>query len=291
MDPTVTGALIGAGASVIVALAGFASNVRNSSSANAVSQRALEAAQRTIELSGQGQVTDRYSKGIELLGSPGIDLRIGGIYALERIAADSSRDHSTIMEVLAGFVREHSHEQWPPPTGDEPGTGAASRGTRPDVQVAATVIARRDPRWDRLPVNLQDANLVGVTLNDAHLGGARLEGANLRYANLMGANLAGANLGEADLHEAVLERADLHGALLDNATLTYATIKEANLKGARLYHADLTGADLTGADLTRANLTEARWPSDTPVPPGWRLDAGSGLLQRAAGDPGDAAAE
>ena len=40
-------------------------------------------------------------------------MRIGGIYALERIARDSAKDHPTVMEVLTAFIREHSRDQWP----------------------------------------------------------------------------------------------------------------------------------------------------------------------------------
>ena len=59
-------------------------------------------------------MTDRYTKAIEQLGSDKLDVRIGGIYALERIARDSARDHPTVIEVLAAFVREHSREQGRP---------------------------------------------------------------------------------------------------------------------------------------------------------------------------------
>jgi hypothetical protein len=46
-------------------------------------------ARRTFELTEQGQVTDRYTKAIEQLGSYNkLDVRIGGIYALERVARD-----------------------------------------------------------------------------------------------------------------------------------------------------------------------------------------------------------
>src|ERR1035441_3413443 len=69
---------------------------------------------RTYQLTEQGQVTDRYTRAIEQLGSDKLDVRIGGIYALERIARDSARDHPTVMEVLAAFIREHSREPWPP---------------------------------------------------------------------------------------------------------------------------------------------------------------------------------
>ena len=67
-------------------------------------------------------MTDRYTKAIEQLGSDKLDVRIGGIYALERIARDSARDHPTVMEVLTAFIREHSREQWPPPDPGSPGT-------------------------------------------------------------------------------------------------------------------------------------------------------------------------
>ena len=60
---------------------------------------------RTFELTEQGQVTDRYTKAIEQLGSDKLDVRIGGIYALERVARDSVRDHPTVMEVLTAFIR------------------------------------------------------------------------------------------------------------------------------------------------------------------------------------------
>ena len=71
-------------------------------------------------------MTDRFTKAIEQLGSDKLDVRIGGIYALERIARDSAKDHPTVMEVLTAFIREHSREPWPP-------SDAASNGgpTRP----------------------------------------------------------------------------------------------------------------------------------------------------------------
>ena len=71
-------------------------------------------------------MTDRYTKAIEQLGSGKLDIRLGGIYAPERIAHDSPRDHPTVLEVLAAFIREHSHEPWPP---KEPGAKTPGRRT------------------------------------------------------------------------------------------------------------------------------------------------------------------
>ena len=88
---------------------------------------------RTFELTEQGQVTERYTKAIEQLGSDKLDVRIGAIYALERVASDSARDHPTVMEVLTAFICEHSHEQWPQPDPDvqeRRGSSTARRSSR-----------------------------------------------------------------------------------------------------------------------------------------------------------------
>ena len=60
----------------------------------------------TFWLSREGHVTDRYSKAIEQLGSEHLGVRVGAIYALERVMIDSPRDHPTTVEVLAAFLRE-----------------------------------------------------------------------------------------------------------------------------------------------------------------------------------------
>ena len=268
---------------------------------------------RNFALSREGQVTDRYTKAIEQLGSDKLDVRLGGIYALERVARDSARDHPTVMEVLAAFIREHSHDQWPPA---QPGSDALpERKTRPDVQAGLTVIGRRNSSADRASVDLAgadltkadltkadlakalltealltEADLYKADLTGAYLDGANLTGANLR-ADLTGAYLNGANLTEADLTEAYLYGANLTGANLTKAYLTGAYLTGAYLDGADLTGANLDGAYLYEADLTRAILTEANlnraaWPND-PVPPlGWERDPDSGRLKQVRENPG-----
>jgi hypothetical protein len=160
---------------------------------------------RNFTLSREGQVTDRYTKAIEQLGSDKLDVRIGSIFALERVARDSARDHPTVVEVLAAFLREHSREQWPLP---EPGHAlVAVRTTRPDVQAAITVIGRRDSKRDREPINLTRADLTRADLANANLIRANLTGADLTGANLTGAYLNGAQLTGANLTGANLNRA------------------------------------------------------------------------------------
>ena len=247
---------------------------------------------RNYMLSREGQVTDRYTKAIEQLGSGNVDVRIGGIYSLERLARDSAKDHPTVMENLATFVREQSGERWPP-VDEQSRADVPLRMTRPDVQAAVAVIGRRDPKNDREAVNLNSADLTGADLTDAELAGAKIDGAdftraNLARANLTGAQLNGANLTRADLTSARLAdawlpgvdftRAGLIGAQLNGANLAEVTLTDADLLFADLTSANLTSANLTGANLSRVYLTNAAWPPDAAVPEGWQRDPGSGRL-------------
>ena len=209
---------------------------------------------RSHELAEQAQVTERFTKAIGQLGSGKLDVRIGSIYALERIARDSPRDHPAVMEVLTAFVRDHSHDQWPRRKADG---NFRARTTRPDVQAALTVIGRRDPARDQDVIDLGGANLTNAALAGARLAGAYLDGANLTSALLHRADLSGAFL-RADLSETSLYSANLQGAHLMSANLTNAKLWEANLSGAWLLGANLTGTDFYDADLTGANLAGAR---------------------------------
>ena len=78
-------------------------------------------------------MTDRCAKAIEQLGWDKLDVRVGGICAIERVARDSARDHLTVMEVLTAFIREHSHEPWPPP--DHPASQEQER-SKPSCSVS-----------------------------------------------------------------------------------------------------------------------------------------------------------
>ncbi|ODA69303.1 hypothetical protein APS67_006541 [Streptomyces sp. AVP053U2] len=59
------------------------------------------------EIEREGQVTDRYVEAIKLLGSDNRTERLGGIYALQRIMHDSAKDHTTIVSVLAAYIRTY----------------------------------------------------------------------------------------------------------------------------------------------------------------------------------------
>jgi hypothetical protein len=193
-------------------------------------------------------VTERYTKAIEQLGSDKLDVRIGGIYALERVARDSAKDHPTVIEVLSAFIREHSREIR---SASELPVGQAL-SIRPDVAAALRVIVRRNPQRDENPVDLTEAELPSAMLEDASLAGARLPGVNLERANLRAVWFEGADL----------RATDLTGADLEAAKLSYASLEDADLRGALLVRVkaigtSFVGANLAGADMSGANFSDA----------------------------------
>lgn len=62
---------------------------------------------RQSDVSRQGQITQRFMAAVEQLGSTSPQVRIGAIFALERIAHDSPDDRRPIAEVLCSFVKRN----------------------------------------------------------------------------------------------------------------------------------------------------------------------------------------
>jgi len=212
---------------------------------------------KNVRVTEEGKLTERFSKAVELLGSDKLDIRLGGIHALERIARDSLKDHWMVVDVLTAFIREQSRRAYK-------GHMANSKESSPsldfieddfilreDIQVALTVIGRR--KWGGREFPHQEINLM-----QAFLVRAVLFEANLKNANLFKTNLA----------QSILYKADLRKAMLADAVLIGANLSYANLSGANLDHAELHGANLrTSIRLTLEQLSKAIITSKTMIPP------------------------
>jgi Pentapeptide repeats (8 copies) len=159
---------------------------------------AVKATGMQLQITEQGQITDRFNAAITDLGSASMDTRVGCIYALQRIMQDSSRDQSTVIAVLCAYVRDHA----PIGTADPRSSSPSHPGT--DVQAALTVIGSRPFAHEHPAV---------IDLDHTQLAGAVLNG------DFTGADLSGANLDDADLSGADLSGADLDGAKLANTAL------------------------------------------------------------------------
>jgi uncharacterized protein YjbI with pentapeptide repeats len=217
-------------------------------------RQALDSSTAQIQLSREGQVTEQFSRAIELLGREGRGVRVGAIYALEQTARTSAELRGPTHELLSAYVRAESpwsrHDPATFAATEEADPGSATelpllKVRAPDVQAAVTVLGRRC----ELPEEVIE--LQSVDLRAAYLGRAHLHGAILGRSMLAGADLSG-----ADLSDAWLRRANFRGA-----NLTGVSLRGANLCDSILSGATLSGADLTAADLRRAEYDETTtWP-------------------------------
>jgi hypothetical protein len=199
--------------------------------------RRIAAAERTVQVTEEGQITERFTRAIDQLGATDeqgrkrLEIRLGGIYALERIARDSPKDHWPIMEVLTAYVREHA--PWPAgQTTEESFQHPQSIPTpAPDIQAILTVLGRRT-RWYGKDGEEKRLDLRKTDLRRADLRGAHLEGTILISAHLEAADLRDAHLEATDLWDTHLQGAHLEGAYLNGAYPDGTHIEGADLWGA-----------------------------------------------------------
>src|SRR5215218_9266720 len=162
---------------------------------------------RTLQVNREGQITDRFTRAIDQLGKVEdgqklFEIRVGGIYALERIARESEEDYWPIMEVLTAYVRQNA--SLPREAGQErahdatdeqramEGSGGKSETTEPsapdpDIQAIMTILRRRKLYYrheEPGALDLSKTNLSGADLSGALLFGANLTGTNLIWEQL-----------------------------------------------------------------------------------------------------------
>jgi uncharacterized protein YjbI with pentapeptide repeats len=259
-----------------------------------LAHRRIRALERQVLVAQEGQITERFTRAIEQLGSDKMEIRLGGIYALERIANDSDKDYWPIIETLTAYVRERAKWQEPSKIAKAIAKAADSKKTdqeefvpswhntkiKPatDIQAVLTVLGRRKYKHEQgemEPLDLRGTDLRGANLLKAHLErvdlsevhleaanlcGAYLEGAKLLYAHLEGVNLSAAHLEKASLNLANLVEGYLRNSYMERSNLSGANLKGANLSGAHLEGARFKESNLEGAILIDARLERARFP-------------------------------
>jgi hypothetical protein len=147
-----------------------------------------------LEVAGQEQAGERFARALDQLGSEQLDVRLGGIYGLERIAARgagaataaagayrppgsdeppvsgdppgpgwwAAQDRVQVFEILSAYVRTTSHR---PPVG--PATSPELQVRQPDVHAAVVALARRTVLAGDPPLDLSGAHLAGARASTA----------------------------------------------------------------------------------------------------------------------------
>ncbi|WP_143100540.1 pentapeptide repeat-containing protein [Roseovarius indicus] len=228
---------------------------------------------------------------------PNLEVRIGAIYALERIAQDGDRDHVQIMEILCAYIRQNAPapqtDDWPQleiKESEDDGPLEADWGERleafreaqrraqvglkprEDIQVALTVLGRRRPEERLLEARRGDAAEDAAFIfdlqcpeydgpedgHDPSALDAYLKALGDWEKSLHGYEGYRLDLRNADLRGADLSGLNLNGAKLTGSFLQGADLGGAQLRGANLWDARLQGADVGEAQLQGANLVLTR---------------------------------
>ena len=227
--------------------------------------------QRQIDLTSQNARYERFQRGIEMLGSAELFVRLGGIYALRTLMKEYSEElHVPIMELLCAFLRN-------PIDADEVTRGSS---VRQDIQTALDVIVRRGEtevilerargfRLDLRNANFQYANLPGVDLSGSNLEGtvlsytnmnganfsrAKFEGADLSFANCRNCNFTGVLFILANMHHVAADGSDFSKARIDWVDCTEGSFHKSKFTKAEISSCDFTEALLYETDLTRTHL-------------------------------------
>ena len=239
-------------------------------------ERQVQIGQEQLQVAQEGQITERFTRAIEQLGSDKMAIRLGGIYALERIANDSDKDYWPIMETLTAYVRERAAWKERPEILSPHKEGLSLPVPKPeikpstDIQAVLTVLGRRKywyGQGETERLNLRETDLRGASLEKLHFEGADLGEAHLEGADLDEAYLEGVDLRDSHLNKANLCGASLEGAFLTEAILEGGFLQRARLKGADLVEANLKGANLRDATgITREQLDWASTDEETILP-------------------------
>ena len=258
--------------------------------------------QTTLNFQKEGHITDRISKAVEQLGAektvkrqrsndagkrvyekdtngdldfakpvdeevtlPNIEVRIGGLLGLERIAQDctrydNGRDHVRVMEILCAYVRENA----PCLTLAITEPDFTAKRMRIDVQTAINVIKRRaaDQRaiedLARYRLDLRSVDFDGADLSKGDFAGAifwrsRFEAANFEKSDLTGAQISGSLLNFAKWYGATLRGTSLDHCICNRPIpiaggMNFENPRSGDCIGVSVMGADLTTIDYFGED-------------------------------------------
>ena len=247
-------------------------------------QQQSEAASEQSNIAQSNLLDDRYQTGVEMLDSQVLSVRLGGIYALERVAEnDPSTYHISTMSVLSAFIRNSHIKDEREGKRDHAVPDNEQKGPPEDVCTILEVIGRRSSKqheiesernytvnlkgarlceWrQRVPIFAPESDFSNVNFSHADLSQADLESVKFVRSKFFMANLSGAYFLDADFSHASFYRADLSGARFLLVNLSEADLARAKLSGTSLKKANgLTQEQINSAEIDKQRppvLTDA----------------------------------
>lgn len=212
----------------------------------------------SVELSPDEQIGTEGNWQVFKETVPNLEVRIGAILSLERIAQDSTlydkgRDHLRVMEILCGYVRENARAKNLEPTP----TPFQTAKPRIDIQTAVNTIGRRsDPQKlieaeARFRLDLKYVNFDGVSFRAGDFSGAMFWHSRFEVADFYESNLTGTQFFNALLDFANFRNSNMNGTRLDRSVFN-----QANFGGLAL--AKINGVSIEAAEVNALHFSGKR---------------------------------
>ncbi|MCL6285033.1 pentapeptide repeat-containing protein [Ruegeria sp. 2012CJ41-6] len=229
---------------------------------------------RQTEVQEKGQITDRFSKSIEGLGTdktitvegeqvsvPNLEVRVGSILALSRIADETPSELQQVLRALIVYVRENSGTKHSPVNVDASPEFVEKferlSFPRADVRTALETISdlavpyrNQDSRnyLDLRSSSFKNQVIVGLNLSKFDLRICDFSGAFTQLCDFSGCRFHGSSFGDAKL-----TKLQLGMAKFDSCDFRgHVDFEESTLEGAFFQNCDLSTALITQEQLEQS---------------------------------------
>jgi len=181
--------------------------------------------------------------------APNLEVRIGSIFALERVARENPDFHVQVMEILCAYVRLNA-----PRSGKQPTAEFDKQPTmRNDILTALRVIGRRTANGKAIEVaqrhrlDLRVCDLSGADFSDGDYSGAMFHSSLIEFARFRGGLFHGTEFNDSLITFAAFEDGDFTGSQFCGVQIT-----EPNRHSFfnRFQSAKVTGANFAGANIS-----------------------------------------
>lgn len=204
---------------------------------------------KQLNISYEGQISERFTRAIDQLGSEKLEIRVGGIYSLGQVANFSKNDHLAVLQTLSSFVRAHARNKKLIPDKRPKNTiiidikpdKKVYKGSlilketpriRADIYAALNVITRRKEEYREKERSV--LNFGKVDIRGADLSGGHFERSIFCFSNLKKVKFLKSHLENVDLRYTSLHDADFRGAYLNGTDFSYSVLYGANFNGVNL---------------------------------------------------------
>lgn len=190
---------------------------------------------------------------------PNIEVRLGAIYLLRRLAEDNARDHAPIIETLCDYIRQNSlqeKQKWERTRKNE----EELPSPRADIQAAINVVGNR-----RLAALCEERkieprlSLIGAFLPIYKFDGLKLIKADFSYSDLRRTHFRDSVIGNAIFDHSQLQNTVFFKSDLSKIEFSNSNFQNSNLLTSNFRHINFKYSDMSNTFITQNALVNVEF--------------------------------